>query len=72
MTEGTAASEQQTRELDPVDAASTDEVFNLIVQQAKPSERAKLNAMTPDQRLELVATIAHDPDAMRRIPGGSR
>jgi hypothetical protein len=57
--------EPQTREPDPSDAAAqtTDAAFRRLLEQATPEERARLNAMQPAKRLELVATIEHDPDA---------
>lgn len=72
LTEGAAASARQAREPDPGDAVSTAECFQRLMEQAKPSERVNLNAMTPAQRRELVATIEYDPDAGRRMRGRSR
>lgn len=66
---GEAASAKQTREPNPIDAASasTDDLFRRLLEEAQPSERAKLNALTPAQRRELVATIEHDPDKPRTV-----
>ncbi|MGA2497275.1 MAG: hypothetical protein ABSH20_06015, partial [Tepidisphaeraceae bacterium] len=79
MTEAVTATAEQTREPDPMDAASapTDVIFHRLVEQAKPSERAKLHAMTREQRRELVAKIEHDPechdlDESPRVRGRSR
>lgn len=74
MTEGAAASAKQSREPDPIDAASasTDDLFRRLLEQAKPSERAILNAMTPAQRRELIATIEHDPDKRQSVRGPKR
>jgi hypothetical protein len=40
-------------------------LFHRLLEQAKPSERAKLNAMTPDQRRELIALHADDHEYHR-------
>lgn len=74
MSEAAAASAKQSREPDPIDAASasTDDLFRRLLEQAKPSERAKLNAMTPGQRRELIATIEHDPDKAQTVRGPKR
>jgi hypothetical protein len=74
MSDATAASAKQTRERDPINAASTstDDLFHRLVEQAKPSERAKLNAMTPEQRRQLIATIEHDPDEAQTVRGQTR
>ena len=76
MGDAAAGSGEQTREPDPIDAASAsaDDLFRRLLEQAKPSERAKLNAMTPAQRRQLIATIEHDPDEAQagRGPTASR
>jgi len=48
----------QSRESSPVETASqsTDTIFHRLLEQAAPHERAKLNALTPAQRLQLVTT----------------
>lgn len=64
MPQGTMESTAQTRERDPADAASqsTDAIFARLLQQAKPEERARLNAMTPAEQQKLIANL-YDPDA---------
>lgn len=68
LTRGVAASTAQTREPDPAEKAaeSTDAVFQRLLEEATPAERAKLNAMSTDQRRELIATCQHDPDAAQQ------
>jgi len=72
MTKRDIDSTEQTREAGPAEPVSTDDVFQHLLQQVTPSERANLNAMTASQRRELVATIQHDPDGGRYIRRRSR
>jgi hypothetical protein len=60
MPNGAAISAKQRRERDPAEAASTDEIFRALVEQAKDNERAALNSMTEIQRRELVAAMDED------------
>ena len=62
ITDPIAESTPQAREDDPVDKASTNEIWRRIVENASAAERAKLHAMTPDQRLKLITEYADDPD----------
>ena len=67
MSEGDAASAKQSREPDPIDAASasTDDLFHLLLEQATAAERARLNAMSDAQRRELVAAM--DEHSIREL-----
>jgi hypothetical protein len=65
MTGRAATSTKQERERDPAEAASTDEIFRALVEQAEERERGKLNAMTDSERGALVTAIGED--GIRRL-----
>lgn len=65
MSEAAAESAKQTRERDPAEAASTDEVFRALVEQSKEHERARLNGMSDAQRRDLVAAL--DENSIREL-----
>ena len=58
------------REPDPaelIEDTEVDTMFRHLLEEAKPEERAKLNAMTTEEKRELARTVANDPDASNRI-----
>jgi len=65
MTAAHAASAKQSRECNPAEAVSTDEIFRALLEQAKEHERAALHALSDSQRRELVAAM--DEDTIRKL-----
>jgi hypothetical protein len=65
ITPQVAASAKQARERDPAEAVSTDEIFDALLEQATPAERAELHAKDSAQRRELVEAM--DQDAIRQL-----
>lgn len=68
MNEKIAASAARKREIGPVDKMGTDEIIQLMIQGGTPERRAALNAMTPEERRELVAMLTEDDIQKLRSP----
>lgn len=65
----------QNREADPADILDDDDVdraMRLLMEQAEPNERARINAMTPADRRVLAELAYNDPDADERIMSSKR
>ena len=65
----------QSREADPDDILENDDVdraMRLLMEQAEPNERARINAMSPADRRALAELAYNDPDAEERIMSSKR
>ena len=72
LTEFVMDNAEQTREADPAEdaeAGDVDTVFARLIQEAQPEERARLNTLTIEQRLQMVALLRKDPDTYDRVLG---
>ncbi|HYW80447.1 MAG TPA: helix-turn-helix domain-containing protein [Thermoguttaceae bacterium] len=50
-----------------VEDADVDRAMRYLLEEAKPEERAKINAMSQDKRRELAMLVANDPDKYNRV-----
>jgi hypothetical protein len=72
LTDAAADSYKQAREQDPHEAAATEELLQRLLKQAKPSEREKIQNMTPEQQRDLITTWQNDLEKDRRTRGRGR